>query len=266
MQSVRENQTRTVRAGWRELVWPKEHGSWSLALEPLVFAMIAAPSRGGAALFIAAIAGFFARRPFRMAIMDASPDRRAAARRIVAILAGLALGACALAIVAAGAAWWPWLVPSVASGVFFVTFDLQQAGREQHAEVAGSFAFAWLPAVFAAMAGWTAIPAAALGVVMLARAVPTVLTIRAFLRMRKTGVRRTILPISISLAAAIAVGWLAWTGHAPWIAAAFAVLLAGRAIVLLTLASATLRASTLGMIEAVIGVAYVLAIGIAWQV
>ena len=34
-------------ARWRELVWPKEHGSWSLAGEPLALALVAAPTTAG---------------------------------------------------------------------------------------------------------------------------------------------------------------------------------------------------------------------------
>ena len=47
---------------WREVVkltLPKEHGSWSLALEPVAFGLLVAPSAAGAALALAAGLGFF---------------------------------------------------------------------------------------------------------------------------------------------------------------------------------------------------------------
>ena len=47
---------------WREaikLTLPNEHGSWSLALEPLALGLLVAPSAAGAALGLAAACGFF---------------------------------------------------------------------------------------------------------------------------------------------------------------------------------------------------------------
>ena len=61
---------------WSDLVWPKEHGSWSLALEPVALGLIAAPSLGGIALGMAVMAGFFARRPLKIAVGDRNPARR----------------------------------------------------------------------------------------------------------------------------------------------------------------------------------------------
>ena len=46
---------------------PREHGSWSLALEPLALGLLVVPSAAGAALAAAALAGFFARRPLKAA-------------------------------------------------------------------------------------------------------------------------------------------------------------------------------------------------------
>lgn len=47
---------------------PKEHGSWSLALEPLALGLLVAPSLAGGALAGAVLAGFFARRPLKAAL------------------------------------------------------------------------------------------------------------------------------------------------------------------------------------------------------
>src|SRR5690349_19690118 len=65
---------------WREFVQPKEHGSWSLALEPLALGLLVAPSLPGTLFSLAVIAAFFARRPLRIAFVDAHSERRAAAQ------------------------------------------------------------------------------------------------------------------------------------------------------------------------------------------
>ncbi len=250
---------------WRELVWPKEHGSWSLALEPLAFGLLAAPSLGGAALAIGAVAAFFVRRPLRIALTDPRGERRAASRRAAVACGALALVGWFGALVAGGAGWWPWLLPSAVAGACFLFFDLQKAGREQHAEIAGAVTFAWIPAVLAALAGWPMASATALAVVMLARAVPTVLTVRATVRARKTGAVAPIFPVALALGAAVVVAMLAHAGLAPWTAAGLGALLAGRSIALLVFPRPALRASTIGMAEAGIGVVFVVATALAWR-
>ena len=63
---------------WRaaaQLTLPKEHGSWSLALEPVAFGLLVAPSAAGAALALAAVSGFFLRRPLKL-VMAAKHDSR----------------------------------------------------------------------------------------------------------------------------------------------------------------------------------------------
>lgn len=256
----------TVRLpSWRDLVLPKEHGSWSLALEPVAFGLLAAPSLGGVGLAAAAVAGFFARRPLRTAVGDSQPERRAAARRATVACGTIALAAWFGAMAFGGIGWLPWLVPTAFAGAVFVHFDLQKAGREQQAEVAGAFAFAWMPAAFAVLAGWGWRAAAALGVVMIARAVPTVLTVRGTIRARKTGKAAPALPVLATVIAAAAVIALARAGLAPWTAALLAGVLTARSFGLLVYPRPQFRASTIGIIEAGFGVLYVVAIAIAWR-
>jgi hypothetical protein len=254
-----------VTPSWREIVWPKEHGSWSLALEPVALGLLVAPSWGGVALAVAVIAAFFSRRPLRTAVTDARAERRTAARRaldacgVVALVGGIA------AIVTAGIAWSLWLLPTVLGGAVFLFFDLQKAGRESYAEVAGAAAFSWLPAAFAAAAGWPGAAAVALGLVMLARAVPTVLTVRSALRARKTGTHSAGLPVVAAILAVVVVAAFARAGLMPRTALGFVGLFAVRAVAWLVFPRTRLRASTIGMLEAALGVAFVLALAATWS-
>ena len=160
-------------ARWRELAWPREHGSWSLALEPLAFGLIVAPSAAGAWLALAVLAGFFARRPLKIAAGDERPERRAAARGPLAACAVIALGAMAAALACGGTGWLIWLLPIMAAGAVFLFLDLRGEGREEIAELAGVAAFAGVPAVMAVLAGWGARTALVFAVVMACRSVPT---------------------------------------------------------------------------------------------
>ncbi len=244
---------------------PREHGSWSLAFEPLVLGLLVAPSAAGALLALAVVAAFFARRPLRIAWNDASSGRRAAARG--ALLACSAVAAASLigAVALAGLAWTRWLVPSAAAGAVFLAFDLRRSGREEVAEIAGSAAFAFLPAAFAAAAGWSALAALVLGFVMFGRVVPTVLCVRARLRGAKTGIARPV-PALAAAALAFAGGvWLAALRLAPVTIAVLLGVLAVRSGVLLVFPRPALRARTLGLVESAVGACFVFCAAAAWR-
>ena len=251
-------------ARWREVVWPREHGSWSFALEPLALGLIAAPSLAGACLALAVFAGFLARRPLRQALSDPQPARRAEARGPLALISLVALVGLAGAVGWGGVAWLQWLVPAAAAGALFLRFDLRAAGREEIAEVAGTSAFALVPAALAALAGWSPESGAALALLMVGRAAPSVLTVRACVRAAKTGERR-VAPalISTGLALVVAVGFVRG-GIAPAAAAWLLALFAARSLALLVWPRPALRARTLGMIETVLGAFFVLQVASRW--
>jgi hypothetical protein len=265
MENTACSETPSLLARWRELAWPREHGSWSLALEPIALGLLVAPSRGGAWLALAVIAGFFARRPLRTAARDPKPERRTAAREPLAACAIVALGAFGAAMAAGGTGWLIWLAPVAIAGAVFLFFDLRGGGREEIAEVAGVMAFAGVPAMLAALAGWGMASALALALVMAGRSVPTVLCVRAVLRGQKGGGRRRAPAL---LAAWLAVGAgvaLAVAGLAPDAAVVLLGVLAVRATILLGWSGSPLRARTIGIIEAVLGGVFVFGAAFAWR-
>lgn len=132
------------------------------------------------------MAAFFARRPLRLVWRAENAGERATASGPLAALGVVAAVAFGGAVWWGGLDWLGWLVPAAAAGAVFLYFDLQAAGREGVAEVAGAAAFACVPAAMAAAAGWEFAAAGALAVAMLGRAVPAVLTVRASLRAAKT--------------------------------------------------------------------------------
>lgn len=244
---------------------PKEHGSWSLAFEPLALALLVAPSLPGALFALSLAAGFFARRPLKAAFSERRPERRADSRRALAGCLALALLAFGAAIALGGTAWLRWLAPMVAAGGVFAYFDVRGAGREEAAEIAGSAAFALAPAAFAGLAGWTPLAAIGLAIVMLGRAVPSVLCVRAFLRAGKTGVRRDAPALAAALVALTAAAVLAFNGAVPFFAVVALTALAVRAFALLVVLRPTWRARSIGMLEAILGLLFVLSLAAAWN-
>lgn len=248
---------------FRSLVLPREHGSWSLALEPVALGLLVAPSRAGAWLALAAIAGFFARRPLKLAAtLPATDARRAATGRWTLLFAALAFASLLLS--AGSGTWralWPLLLAAPFGGAF-LWFDLRGEMREAEAELAGSAAFASLPAAFATLAGWSAPYALALAGLMLARSLPTVLVVRACLR-RAKGRPGSLAPATLAVTGALAGVLVLVAMHlVPANASTVAFVLFARALWLLSPWAPQWSARRIGITEAVLGLATLAAL--AW--
>lgn len=247
-----------------KLTLPKEHGSWSLALEPLALGILVAPSAAGGALVCAAVAGFFLRRPLKL-ISSGKPDPRASlASGAVMSLSMLAIASLLLAVALGGAKnLWP-LVPAAVAGIGFVWFDSRNEGREGAAELCGAIAFGVLPAAFAKFAGWPINASAALALIMLVRSVPTVLFVRTYLR-RNKGQTISLAPaFTASILGLCVTVWLVTAHLAPWIAVPFASFLAVRAFWILG-GNRRLSAKKIGFAELAFGIVMVFTLALTWN-
>jgi len=243
---------------------PKEHGSWSLVLEPLALGLLVAPSIPGGALATAAFAGFLARRPLKTAFATEFSERRCAARQTVVMLSALAVAGMFETVVTGG--WlplWPLLFAAPLGGLF-AYFDAQGDSRAAAAELSGSAAFALLPAALASLAGWSVPAALGLAALALARSIPTILTVRSCLRLRKGQPVRMVVPALAALAATGAIFLLA-TGHqVPALAAAGPVLLLGRSLWFASSFRPDWSARSIGIAELALGLVYIALVAVAY--
>lgn len=261
---------------FRSLVLPREHGSWSLAFEPVALGLLVAFSPAGAWLALATAAAFFVRRPLKLAATLPSADsRRAAAFRWTLFFSALALAAFFLCAIAPeslrntqGAAelapLWPLLL-ALPFGGAFLWFDLRGEMREAEAELAGSAAFALLPATFATLAGWSTPAALALAALALVRSVPTVLTVRAYLRLQKGRAPAAAAAWVANFAAVLACLILAWRGLVPAFAGVIALVFLARSALLLAPWRPAWSAKRVGQLEAVLGVAFLVGLALAYR-
>jgi hypothetical protein len=244
---------------------PKEHGSWSLVLEPLILGLLVAPSFAGVALATAAFAGFLARRPLNTAFSPSPSGSRTAARRTMAILFTLAITGLFEAVLLGGlASLWPLLIAAPLGGLF-IYFDAQGDGRATAAEVAGSSAFALLPSALSTLAGWSAPAALALAAIALTRSVPTVLTVRAYLRRRKGQPIRPVITLLAATAACFVVALLGRFHLVPAPVALGAGLLLLRSAWFLSPWRPLWSARAIGTSEALLGVIYVAIAAVAYH-
>lgn len=257
----------TLTTSFRRLVVPKEHGSWSLAFEPVALGLVVAPSAPGAALALAIAAGFFVRRPLKLACASAPSDPR----RIASAMWTMAFSVAALLALSFTAAHvgnlaplWPLLL-AAPCGAAFLWFDLRNDMREAEAELAGSAAFAVLPAAFAILAGWSTPAALGLAALMLARSVPTVLTVRTYLRLNK---RQSV---STAIAPAVAFGALflcvafALRGFIPLAALIIPLVLALRTVLFVAPFRPAWSARHVGMFEGILGVISLVVLATAYH-
>ncbi len=235
---------------------PKEHGSWSLAFEPLVLGLMVAPSVAGAALAASAVSAFFCRRPTK-ALFSGTPGIRRGTRAAAAVLIlCAATGMLEASILGGLAAHWPLLLAAPIGGLFLY-YDLRNDARAASAELAGGTAFALIPAASATLAGWDFKSALALAAVMVARTVPTVIVVRNRLRLNKDQKVSRTTPVIAAVAALLLLVLLASFSLLPWVAALLSLVLVARVVALLSPWGMNFSPRWIGISEATLGVLYV---------
>lgn len=170
---------------------PSEHGSWGFVLEPLVLGLLLAPSGAGLALAGGVLGTFLLHRPAKVVWQD---RRRGKVYPRTRAALGFAVGYGALALAGLGSglalAGWAPFVPLAAAAfpaALFVLYDLRHGGRSRVAEIAAPVATGAAAAALARAGGWGGTDAWALWGAMAVRAVPTVVYVRARLRLERSG-------------------------------------------------------------------------------
>lgn len=176
------------RVRLRTVALPTEHGGWSLTLEPAALGLLVAPSFAGMFLALAAAAAFLARHPLKLVAADRRRGRRfprtAAAEKFSLLYGGLA---CAFALAASATAdGYDFLLPLLLAAPLValqLAFDAAGRSRALAPELAGSAGLAAVAASIAMADGRTLTASAALWALLAARAVPSILYVRARLRL-----------------------------------------------------------------------------------
>lgn len=171
------------RSALRGVGLPTEHGGWGLTLEPAVLGIVIAPTLAGGCLAVAAIVAFLARTPLKLVLVDAHRhrdlDRTQLARRVVIVESLLLLVLVATAVATADAEfWWPAAVaaPLVAVELWF---DMRSRSRRLTPELAGACGIGAIAAMIALAGGEAAALAAGLWLVLAARTVAAIPSVRA---------------------------------------------------------------------------------------
>ena len=241
----------------RPLALPIEHGGWSILFEPIILALIVAPSLPGGLVAAAAVLAFLARHPLKLFVQDRRRGKQFARTHICAWLALAYAAASTIALFAAVAiAGSRVLLPLAAGGLFALTqfaLDVRQRGRTFIAEVCGACATATVACAIAVASHESWEMALTLALLAGSLTLPATLFVRAVLR----GERRTM-TVGMHGAAIVAAAALWHRGLAPAAAIAVMVMLLLRAMI--GLQSKPQAARIVGSREAVWGAAAVIII------
>jgi hypothetical protein len=235
----------------RPFALPAEHGAWGFLLEPLALALLVAPSVGGLAVGVAAVAALFARHPLRFAAADWMRGRRYPRTEVCERLGIAYAGCAAIALIVAlrhGGAMLlvPLLVAAPLALAQFVA-DVRNRGRALAPEIAGVVAMAALAASVSLAANASPRIAITLSAIMLLRSIPSIAFVRSILHGASRGPSIALHVVAVAAAITAAPAAIAGT-----------LLLLGRAIF-----TRTRVARTIGMRELAFGVAFVLLTAIA---
>jgi len=254
--------TRVVRI--RPIALPVEHGGWALLFEPIVLGVLLAPSLTGLWVSVVAIGAFLARHPFKLAIADWRRNRRTIrtplAERFAIFYLVITTLALALAIKTGGVKF---LLPLLfAAPIVLVQLfnDSKGQSRALIAELAGAISTGAVATAIAISGGWPHPVAFGLWVIMAARNVPTILYLRARLRIlhRKPGSSQGVL-IAHVLAIFIVIG-LARAEMASWLAVIALAMLLLRAAIGFSKSGRQVTAKKLGLCEVGFGAMTVFAV------
>ena len=161
---------------------PNEHGGWGLTLEPVLLGLLVAPSIAGATLGIAAFLAFLVRTPLKLALVDLRRDRWLARSRLGTTVAAVELGLIAIlaasATALAGPRWWAAVAIAVPFAAVELWFDVRSRSRRLVPELCGAIAVCAVVAAITLAAGEGAATAAALWVLLAARALASIPFVR----------------------------------------------------------------------------------------
>jgi len=183
--AVSSRQLMQMRAGVRikTIALPAEHGGWGFLLEPVALGLLLAPSVAGCYLAISAVGCFLARQPLSLVFLNwrrPSP-RTALAQRFAAIYLIIGLAGLTAAICFTQHSFLlPLLIAAPFAGVQ-LAHDWMGRRRVLFPEIAGVIAIASLAPAIALAGGWSLRVSFALWAVMIARAVPSIIYVRACL-------------------------------------------------------------------------------------
>lgn len=239
----------------RPIALPTEHGGWGFLIEPILLALLVAPSSAGVLVALAYVLGFLTRQPLRLALQDAVRGRSYPRTRWCWLFtASYALAAIATLGAAIALRGWTIVIPIglvAPLGLTQILYDANNRGRSLLPELAGAAAMCSSAAAIAIASGMRIVPALALSGIVVARALPSIVYVRTLVARSHGKEAASWVPLALHAIAILLVALFAPLGAAMAMALLFVRAAWG-------LAHPPPRAQKLGWTEIVAGVVTVL--------
>lgn len=211
-------------ASLKAVALPVEHGGWGMLAEPLVIGLVLAPTLAGLGLALAALGAFLVRHPLKLALSDwrrgTHYPRTVLAAKVAAAYGLVTLVGLVLAAWRAPTAAWLPVLFAAPLGLLQLWYDARLQGRQLLPELLGGVALGAGASALMLAGGWGMAPALAAWGLLAARAVASVLYIRARLRLdrdqpasRWPGLAMHVAALGLAVALALR-GWGPWLGVA----------------------------------------------------
>lgn len=260
--------TSSVRV--RPVALPVEHGGWGLLLEPVVIGLVLSPSLAGAWFSLAAVSAFLMRHPFKLAVVDWRRNRRyqrtALAERFAILYFIIGTLSFASAIKIAGVGWLLPILIALPFTILQLFYDTSGRSRALMAEVAGSVSVGAIAAALALAGGWSNRAAFGLWLIVAARHVPTIVYLRAKLRLLHRKPASSRIAVAAHLLAVVIVATFAFFSFIPFLPLVAMLILLLRAVVGFSSSDQHLTAQKLGMRELGFGVMTVVTVIVGYMI
>jgi hypothetical protein len=260
--------TSTARVRLKAIALPPEHGAWGFLLEPIVLGLLVVPSLAGWFLALAVVGAFLICHPLKLAFTDWQRGKRytrtALAERVILLYGALTVTGLALAVALAG---WQIVLPlfmALPLVLAMLASYVQNRGRELIPELAGASALATTASGVALAGGISPQTAFALWVILTARDLPSILYVRARLRLEKDNPFSWPLVFLANMIAVIVVLALVLLDFAPLLALLALIILFARALFGLSPYRRRVRTQTIGFLEMAYGLLVVIAAALGY--
>ncbi|MEZ5344243.1 MAG: YwiC-like family protein [Pyrinomonadaceae bacterium] len=248
----------------RGIILPNEHGSWGFLFEPLLAAVVVAPTLSAFWISVFVTGAFLARQPLKVFASNwktrRNPDETAVAFRYTlyygtVFLIGL-LGSIYLLPLLAFVPF----VLVVPLAIYQLYCDVSRKSRQLIPELTGAVAISSSAAVIALAGGWSVAAAVSLWGIFIARMIPSIGYVRNRLKLEKG---KEYSGISVAIVHFLALGFigvLSGFGLASELTLAIFVILLGRAVLGLSAYRRKMKAMKIGIWEVIYGVLVVLSV------
>lgn len=265
-----EQQLARTKSPIRTVALPTEHGGWGFVSEPIVLGLLVAPSGYGALLALAMLMLFLAHQPVKLLLKDMLAGRWLARTPWAGyFLAGYGGAAALLIGIVMVNVENAFLIPLGIGAPLMLAqlvFDLRSQARTLPAELVGAASLGAIAPAIAMIDGWALGAAMVLWAILLARTIPSVLYVRARLRLQRGHPAAVGAAWGVHLLALAGIGALVAWGDAPWLAGVAVVILFARMAIGLSRYRKDRRVQTIGFQELGYGFLTAVLVAIGYRV